>query len=62
MFYTCKFIYELSKNARNPYCILMLGTVDLLVIISLDQLLLILQTLFTFFYKTIYLDGEVNST
>jgi hypothetical protein len=39
-----------------------LSTVDLLVLTSLDWLLLTMQTLFTFFYKTSYLNEEVNGT
>jgi hypothetical protein len=37
-----------------------LSTVDLLVLTSLDQLLFILKIVFTFFYKTSYLNEEVN--
>ncbi len=39
-----------------------LSTTDLLLLTSLDQPLVILQTLFTFFYKTRYLNEEVNCT
>jgi hypothetical protein len=35
---------------------------DLLVQTSLDQLILNLKTLFTFFYKSSYLNEEVNCT
>jgi hypothetical protein len=45
----------------NPYLRGRLSTVDSLVITSLDQLLVILNTLFTF-YKTRYLNEEVSST
>ena len=37
-----------------------LSTMDLRVLTSIYKLLLILQTLFTFFYKTSYLNEEVN--
>ncbi len=37
-----------------------LSTVDLLVLTSLDQLVFILKILFSFFYKTSYLNEEVN--
>jgi hypothetical protein len=40
----------------------MLGTVDLLVLTNLEHLIFILKTLFTFFYKTRYLNEEVNRT
>ncbi len=46
----------------NPYWKGTLSTVDLLELTSLDQLLLILRTFFTFFYKTSYLNEEVNCT
>jgi hypothetical protein len=36
--------------------------VDLLVLTSLDQLLFKTETNFSFFYKTTYLNEEVNST
>ncbi len=38
------------------------STVDLLLLTSLDHPLLIIQTLFTFFYKTSYLNEKVNCT
>jgi hypothetical protein len=44
-----------------PACMGWLSTVDLLVLTSLDQLLLILETLFTF-NNTSYLNEEVNCT
>jgi hypothetical protein len=37
-------------------------TVNLLVLASLDQLVFILKFLITFFYKTSYLNEEVNCT
>ncbi len=40
----------------------MLSTADLLVLTGLDKLLLIQQTLFTFFNETSYLSEEVNRT
>ncbi len=45
----------------NPYSKGRLSTVDLLLLASLDHLLLIFQTLFTF-YNTSYLNMGVNST
>jgi hypothetical protein len=52
------------KAALNPGNTFRSGrfcTVDLLVLINVDQLLFILKEIF-FFYKTSYLDGEVNGT
>jgi hypothetical protein len=46
----------------NPSWSGMLSTVDPLILASLDKLLLILPTLFTFFTKTSYLNEEVNCT
>jgi hypothetical protein len=51
-----------SLQPGNPYWRGCLSTVDLLVLTSLDQLLVILQTTFTFFSKTRYLNKEVNRT
>jgi hypothetical protein len=51
----------LSVSAGNPYLRGRLNTVDLLVLTCLDQLILIIQILFTF-YKTSYLDEEANGT
>ncbi len=48
-------------KAGNPYWSGRLSTVDLLVLTNLDQLLLILQTLFNF-YTTTHLNEEVNRT
>ena len=45
--------------AENPYRGGRLSAIDLLVLTSLEELLLILQTLFTF-YETSYLNEEVN--
>jgi len=39
-----------------------LSTVDLLVLTSLDQILILLEILFTFFYKTSYPTEEINCT
>jgi len=41
----------------NSYCSGRFSTIDLLVLTSLDQLLLILQTLFTFLLNKLYLGG-----
>jgi hypothetical protein len=46
----------------KPYWRGRLNTVDLLLLTSLDQLLLILIILFAFFIKTTYLNKEVNRT
>ncbi len=48
--------------SREPLLKGRLSTVDLLVLTSLYQMLLIMQTLFTFFNKTSYLEEEVNCT
>ncbi len=50
-----------TATAGNPYRRRRLITLDLLVLASLDQLLLILQTLFTF-YKKSCLNEVVNRT
>jgi hypothetical protein len=39
-----------------------LNTIDLLLLTSLDQLIFMLKILFQFFYKTSYLNEEVNCT
>ncbi len=52
---------ELIK-AGKPYWGGRLSTVDLLVLTSLDQLLLIIKFLFHLCYKTSYLNEEVNCT
>jgi hypothetical protein len=46
----------------NTYWKGKLSTDDLLVLISLDQLLFILTILFTFFYKTSNINKEVSGT
>ncbi len=46
----------------NPFFRERISTVDLLVLTSLDQLLFLLWILFIFFYKTSYLNEEVNCT
>jgi hypothetical protein len=51
----------MKDRPRNPYRRGRLSTVDLLVPTSLDHMLLILRTLFTF-YKTSYLNEEVKCT
>ncbi len=51
-----------TSRSGNPYWKGRLSTADLLVLTSLDPLLSILKTLFTFFYKTCYLNEEVNCT
>jgi hypothetical protein len=47
---------------REPLLKGRLSTVDLLVLTSLDQLLLIVQTHYLHFYKTSYPNEEVNCT
>jgi len=51
-----------KSHSREPLLKGRLSTVDFFVLTSLDELLLILQELFDFFYKTSYLNEEVNST
>jgi hypothetical protein len=46
----------------KPYWRERFNTVGLLVLTSLDQLLFTLKILFSFFYKTSYLNEEVNCT
>jgi len=54
-------IQQSMAKPGNPYWREGLSTDDLLVLSSLDQLLLILSTLFTF-CKTVYLNEEVKGT
>jgi hypothetical protein len=49
-------------KAGNPYWRGRLGTVHLIVLTSLDNLIYILKILFTFAKKTSYLNEEVNCT
>jgi len=46
----------------NPYSSGRIGTVDLHELTSLDQLLFKLKLYISFFYKTTYLNEEVNRT
>jgi hypothetical protein len=54
-------VLNLPLQLVFPACMGWLSTEDLLVLTSLDQLLLILETLFTF-NNTSYLNEEVNCT
>jgi hypothetical protein len=60
----CRIGRRLDENnphpPPSPIQIVSLSTIDLLVLNSLEQLLVILQTLFTFYYKTSYLNEEVS--
>jgi hypothetical protein len=62
LFYISGFNKWVRVGARNPYRRGRLSTANLLELTSLDQLLFILKILFTLFYKTRYLNKEVNST
>jgi hypothetical protein len=59
--WAARHLWPSKAGARNTNWRGRLSTVDLLVLTSLDQLLLILQTFFLF-YKTSYLIEEVNHT
>jgi hypothetical protein len=49
-------------KAGKSYCRGRLSTVDLLVLTNVDQQSFVLKMSFTFFYKTSYLNKEVNCT
>ncbi len=57
-----EFLSFLSVGPRNPYWSGRISRVDLLVLTNLDQLIFILNILFTFFHKTSYLNEKSKCT
>jgi hypothetical protein len=51
-----------SEKTGNPHSTGRISTVDLLVPTGSGQLLFFIETVFFFFYKTAYLNEEVNCT